>query len=122
MRYHPRRHREHGRQCRRLLRGEIDVVQSLQPYVEELVESGCHVWYAAANRGSYSYTDFYARDRVLEAKRDELIAIIRGLYATTQWVHASDATTLASTISDYFFAILRPRLIAALARYKTLDI
>lgn len=45
-----------------LRRGEADVVQLFQPFVEELAASGeGHIWYAAATRGPTSYTAFYTR-------------------------------------------------------------
>ena len=56
-----------------LRRGAVDVVQLFQPLAEELITSGAgHLWYAAADRGPCSYTTFYARRAILEAKRGEL--------------------------------------------------
>jgi NitT/TauT family transport system substrate-binding protein len=105
-----------------LLAGEVDVVQLFQPYVEELVEQGCHIWYAAADRGLCSYTTFYCRDSVMQAKRDEFAKMVRALYRTLQWVHSVDATALAEAAAPYFPAVPMPRLIAIIARYKALGI
>ena len=56
-----------------LRRGAVDVVQLFQPPAEELIASAIgHLWYAAADRGPCSYTTFYARRAILEAKRGEL--------------------------------------------------
>src|ERR1700731_2037680 len=45
-----------------LSRGEFDVVQIFQPFVEDLIAAGDgHIWYAAATRGPTSYTSFYTR-------------------------------------------------------------
>ncbi len=105
-----------------LLAGEVDVVQVFQPYVEELVEQGCHIWYAAADRGLCSYTTLYARDAVMQAKRPEFVKMVRALWRTQQWVHGVDATALADAAAPYFPALPLPRLVAICARYKALGI
>jgi NitT/TauT family transport system substrate-binding protein len=103
--------------------GTVDVVQLFQPLAEELIEEGSgHLWYAAATRGPCSYTTFYARRGVIAAKRDELLRMVRGLYRTQKWLHAQPAEALADTVQGYFPAVPRPRLVAALARYKALGI
>ena len=103
--------------------GAVDVVQLFQPLAEELIEEGVgHLWYAAANRGPCSYTTFYARRGVIAAKRDEMRRLVRGLYRTQKWLHAQPAEALADVVQSYFAAVPRPRLTAALARYKALGI
>lgn len=103
--------------------GAIDVAQLFQPLAEEMIEEGAgHLWYAAATRGPCSYTTFYARRAVLAAKRDEFRRLVRGLYRTQQWLHASPAEALADAVESYFPGLPRPRLVAALARYKALGI
>src|SRR5438093_8656101 len=55
-------------------RGEVDVVQLFQPLAEELIVAGTgHLWYAAADRGPGSYTSFYARPSLIDAKREEVL-------------------------------------------------
>jgi NitT/TauT family transport system substrate-binding protein len=103
--------------------GTVDVVQLFQPLVEDLLADGSgHLWYAAATRGPCSYTTFYARRRVLAAKRDEFRRLVRGLYRTQKWLHAQPAEALAEVVQAYFPAVPRPHLIAALTRYKALGI
>jgi len=103
--------------------GTVDVIQLFQPLAEELIEKGSgHVWYAAATRGPCSYTTFYARRPVLEAKRDEFRLLVRALYRTQKWLYAQPAEALADVVQSYFPAVPRPRLVAALARYKTLGV
>ena len=66
-----------------LRRGEVDVVQLFQPFVEELIESGTgHIWHAAAERGPTSYTTLYARRALLTERRDECHALVRAIYRT----------------------------------------
>jgi NitT/TauT family transport system substrate-binding protein len=103
--------------------GSLDVVQLFQPLAEELVAEGSgHVWYAAANRGSCSYTTFYARRGVFESKAEELSRLVRGLYRAQKWLHAASPEALAETVQSYFPAVPQPLLRAALARYYALGI
>jgi NitT/TauT family transport system substrate-binding protein len=103
--------------------GEVDVVQLFQPLAEELLEDGSgHLWYAAATRGPCSYTTFYARRSVFEAKREEFRLLVRALYRTQKWLHAQPAEALADVVQSYFPAEPRARLVAALARYRALGI
>ena len=106
-----------------LARGEIDVVQIFQPFVEELLESGAgHLWYAAASRGHTSYTCFYARRGVLERRRDELRRMVRALHRTLKWVDAASGAAIARAVQSYFPGVPATRLAAALARYKALGV
>ncbi len=106
-----------------LRRGEIDVVQLFQPYVEELVASGeGHIWYAAANRGPTSYTAFYTRRAVLVAKRDEFKKLVRALYRTQKWLHANPPEALADAAHPYFPSVSPELMCTAVARYRALGI
>jgi NitT/TauT family transport system substrate-binding protein len=103
--------------------GSIEVVQLFEPLAEELIADGSgHLWYAAAGRGPCSYTSFYARRGVIEAKRDELLLLVRALYRTQKWLHAQPVEALADAVQGYFPAVPLARLVAALARYKALGI
>ena len=106
-----------------LRRGEVDAVQLFQPLAEGLIASGeGHLWYAAAHRGLCSYTSFYTRHSILEAKREELLGLVRGLYRTQKWLHRVSPEALADVIRPYFAAVPEGLLRAAVARYRTLGI
>ena len=105
-----------------LLRGEIDVAQVFQPYVEELLEQGCHIWYAAAERGLCTYTTLYARAAVLAAKQSQMQAMVRGLAATLGWVARAEPAMLADAIEPFFPEIPPARMAAACARYQALGV
>lgn len=105
-----------------LLAGELDVTQCFQPYAETLVEQGCHIWWSAADRGPCSYTTLYASRATLAAKTDELAAMVRALYATQRWLHASNGAAIADTVASYFPGQPRPRLAACFERYLRLGI
>ena len=106
-----------------LRRGEFDVVQLFQPFAEELIAAGGgHLWYAAATRGPTSYTSFYTRRTTLTARREELKKVVRGLYRTQKWLHASAPGAIAEVIQSFFPAVPASLLQAAIARYLELGI
>ncbi len=106
-----------------LRRGDVDVVQLFQPFVEELLEAGAgHIWYAAAERGPTSYTTLYARRALLAERRDECLRMVRTLHRTLKWVHAGTGAQLAAAIAAYFPDVPPPRLAGALDRYKALGL
>jgi NitT/TauT family transport system substrate-binding protein len=106
-----------------LRRGEVDVVQLFQPFVEELLEEGAgYIWCAAAERGPTSYTTLYARRVLLSTRRDECERMVRAIHRTLKWVHASDGAQLATAITAYFPDVPPRRLAKALDRYKALGV
>ena len=106
-----------------LRRGEVDVVQAFQPFVEELIEAGAgHIWYAAAERGPTSYTTLYARRALLAERRDECLRMVRAIHRTLKWVHAGTGAQLAAAIAAYFPDVPPQRLAGALDRYKSLGL
>jgi NitT/TauT family transport system substrate-binding protein len=106
-----------------LRRGEVDVVQLFQPFVEELLESEAgHIWYAAAERGPTSYTTLYARRSTLNERRGECERMVRAIHRTLKWVHASSGAQIAAAIAAYFPDVPQPRLAKALDRYKALGL
>jgi NitT/TauT family transport system substrate-binding protein len=105
-----------------LRRGDLDVVQLFQPFAEELIEDGYHLHYAAADRGPCSYTVFYARQGVIDTKRDELMAMVRAMCRTLQWVAKAGPGDIAAAMESYFPDVPRTRLEAACKRYQALGI
>lgn len=105
-----------------LLRGEVDVVQVFQPYAEMMVEQGCTIWSAAADRGPCSYTTLYARASVLAAKRVEAAALVRALLRTQRWVASVSPEVLAETIASFFPDQPVTRIAAVCRRYQALGI
>jgi NitT/TauT family transport system substrate-binding protein len=106
-----------------LRRGDVDVVQLFQPFAEELMASGDgHLWYAAAARGPTAYTSFYARRRLVGERREEIKQLVRALYRTQKWLHASPPEALAAAVRPFFPDVPTNLLRAAIARYRTLGI
>ena len=100
----------------------MDVIQIFQPYVEELVEQGYPIWYAAADRGLCSYTTLYARASVLAARHDEMTALVRAIHRTQTWVATAEAAELAEAMAPYFPEVPAARRRAICARYQALRI
>lgn len=104
-----------------LRRGEFDVVQLFQPFAEELINAGDgHLWYAAATRGPTSYTSFYTRRTTLSARREELKKVVRGLYRTQKWLHASPPEAISDAVQQFFPSVPALLLQAAITRYLEL--
>lgn len=104
-------------------RGELDAIQTFQPFVEELLDEGVgHIWYEAADRGPTSYTTLYTRRSTLQTRRDELRAMVRAIYRTQKWIHAATISDIAAAIEPYFPDVSHAHLMSALERYKKLGV
>jgi NitT/TauT family transport system substrate-binding protein len=103
--------------------GTLEAVQVFQPYAEDLLASGDgHLWYAAANRGLCAYTTLVTRRSVLTAKREELLGIVRGMYRTLQWLHATPGMEIQRTLANYFPDVPPAIYAGAIDRYKALGL
>jgi NitT/TauT family transport system substrate-binding protein len=96
----------------------LDVAQLFEPFVEQAVGGGGHVWYQASARGRTSYTAFVANRARLESDPEPFVRMVRAIYKTQRWVAAAPLEDLAAAIADYFPALDRGVLTRALARYK----
>ena len=67
------------------------------------------------------YELLYAPE-VLVERRAELRKLVRGLYRTQKWMHASPPEALANVVQSFFPSVPQPLLRASLARYRTLGI
>ncbi len=103
--------------------GTVDAVQVFQPYAEDLLASGDgHVWYAAANRGLTAYTTLVTRRSVIAARRSELLAMVRGMYRTLQWIHATPGVAIQRALAGYFPDVPPAIYARAIDRYKALGL
>lgn len=101
-----------------LAEGSLDVAQLFEPFVEQAVAVGAHVWLPASARGRTSYTVFVTRRERLAAAPEPFRRMVRAMYRTQRWLHRESPATLANTIAEYFPALDRSVLTRALARYK----
>lgn len=103
--------------------GTLDAVQLFQPYVENLVTEGVgHIWHTAATRGLTAYTTLVARRTVLEARRDEFAAMVRGMYRALRWMAATPGKEVAAALAGFFPDVPSPIFAAAIERYRTLGL
>jgi NitT/TauT family transport system substrate-binding protein len=108
--------------ARALQVGDVDVVQLYQPFVEQLLQDGGHVWYAAASRGLTAYTSFYTTRLHFETEPAVMAAMARGLYHALGWLNGAKPMTAAEAITDYFPAVELDLLAACIARYQDLGV
>lgn len=105
-----------------LLGGRLDVAQVFEPFVTQLEDAGCAIWYAAAGRGLTGYTTFTSTVDLLREKRAAFRAMIRGLARTLAWVAESSPEALAACIGGYFPDLPPPLLARCVARYKAVGL
>jgi NitT/TauT family transport system substrate-binding protein len=103
--------------------GTLDVAQLFEPLVSAMEIAGTgHAWYAQASRGPTSYTAFYGRTDVIEAKRAACEAMVRGLAATLTWFAGATAAEILDTIAPFFDALDRAAAARAIDRYRALKV
>jgi len=101
--------------------GSLDVAQVFEPHATRLEDAGdAHVWYAQASRGLTSYTAFYARIDVIEERRPEFEAVIRGLARTLAWFDEAAPGAIAATIAPFFPDLPADLIARCVARYRAL--
>lgn len=103
--------------------GKLDAVQLFQPYAESLVADGAgHIWYVAAKRGLTAYTTLVARRATLAARRDEFIAVVRGMHRALQWMQVTSGEDAARALAGFLPDVPGPILAAAIDRYRALGL
>lgn len=105
-----------------LLAGEVDVIQVFEPFVSQLEAQGCAVWHSAAGRGPTAYTTFMSTTANLGEYAREFGAMLRGLAATQDWLHAAPDEEVARTILPFFPGMEAGPLARCIARYRPLGI
>lgn len=108
--------------CDALRAGKLDAVQCFQPFVEQLVREGAHVWYAQASRGPTAYTCFYALRSTLT--RDPTVAtkLTRALWRVERWIAGNPPEALAEQVASFFPDLSHDLLSAAVGRYMKLGL
>lgn len=103
--------------CAALRAGTLDVVQCFQPFVEQLVRDGAHVWYAAANRGPTTYTCFYALRQTIARDPQTMHKLTRALWRVERWIASHDRAAFAEQVAPFFPDLSHDLLSAAIGRY-----
>jgi len=103
--------------------GTVDAIQVFQPFAERLIASGAgHVWNAAATRGLTAYTTLVARRETLVRRRDDFLAMTRGMNRTLQWFARTPAPEIARLLGDFFPDVETTLFAAAIDRYRALGL
>ncbi len=104
-------------------RGDVDVIQVFEPFVETLLAGGRgHIWHAAAERGATAYTSFYTTRPTLEARREEMSKMTRALYRAEQWLRAAGAVEVCEALAPWFPDVPPEILAGAVGRYQSLGV
>jgi NitT/TauT family transport system substrate-binding protein len=114
--------RSMARNTELLRSGAIDVVQLFQPFVEDLIRTGAHIWYAGAVRGPTAYTSFYTTRARFGSDQEMIAGMTRGLHRALTWLHAADPMDAAAAIAGYFPDLLPDLLAACIERYQSLEV
>jgi len=86
-----------------LARGAVDVIQVFEPYADRAVtEHGAHVWHRFATRGDVGFTSFYTTRQFVERERETCRALVRGIGRSLRYLHAAEASEVATIVAPYF--------------------
>jgi NitT/TauT family transport system substrate-binding protein len=102
-----------------LLAGDLNVVQTFEPFVSmaERDRAG-EVLYAASTRGPTAYTAFISTRAACAIYRDEFAAMTRATSRTLAWLYHNSPEELARVVAP-FFPELPPEVLApSLRRYR----
>ena len=102
-----------------LAAGRLDAAQLLEPFVTDLVRAGAgHVWDAASSRGATAYSTFYAMQTRIDAKRDAIAALLRGMASTLAWVRKAAPGEIAEAVGGFLTNLAPEVLIDVISRYQ----
>ncbi len=112
-----------GENAEALRSGDVDVIQTFQPFVEEMVQEGAgHIWYAAASRGLTTYTAFYATAVFLREHPESALGMTRAMRKTGRWLAECDSEEVARCVKPYFEDVPFRLLSQSIARYQKMGI
>jgi NitT/TauT family transport system substrate-binding protein len=102
-----------------LRKGELDVMQALEPFVSmaEMDHAG-KLLYAGSCRGPTVYTAFIATRVAIARQREVFSAMTRALAKMEQWLYANSAEELGKAIAQFFAHVPNDILVPSLQRYR----
>ena len=99
--------------------GELDVMQTFEPFVSMAEKDGAgEVLYAASTRGPTTYTAFVATRDACAKYRNEFAAMTRATAKMLTWLYANPAEELAKAVAKFFPDVAPDILLRSLRRYK----
>jgi NitT/TauT family transport system substrate-binding protein len=102
-----------------LARGDVDAIQVFQPYVEQALRAGGHLWYQAADRGLTAYTTLITDHQRMAQHRAAFQGMTLALGRTLKWIATSTPADIAVVIAGYFPDLPTELVAASIARCKT---
>lgn len=108
-----------GQSVAALHNGTLPAAQMFEPFVEQAVRGGAHVWQQSSTRGLTSYTVFATHRDRLAKEPEPFRRMARAMYRTQKWVDAQPVSELATAVASYFPTLDRAVLEGSLARYKS---
>lgn len=105
-------------QLQALERGELDVIQVFEPYVQHALDSGVgRIVYTAAARGWTAYTTFMSTQRQINVCREEFISMGNALSECSVWLKQSGVSALVDAVRPFYPGISERELLHGLTRY-----
>ncbi len=102
-----------------LQEGDVDVIQTFEPFVSMAEREGVgEVLYAASTRGPTSYTAFISTRAACATRRDEFAAMTRAMIRTLAWLHDNSPEEVARVVSKFYPELPAEVLVASLRRYR----
>ena len=87
-------------------KGELDIVQVFEPYAQDLLESGGHLWHCFSTRGDIAFTTFYATRSFLDSNRVACRSLITAINKSLTKIHQSSAKEISDAIKPFYFPYL----------------
>lgn len=99
--------------------GEVDVIQTFEPFVSmaERDRAG-EVLYAASTRGPTAYTAFISTRAACANYLNEFVAMTRAIARTLAWLYDNSPEELARVVTRFFPQLPAEILVASLRRYR----
>ncbi len=105
-------------QLQALERGELDVIQVFEPYVQHAIDSGIgKIVYTAAERGWTAYTTFMSTHRQINVRREEFISMGNALSEFSTWLKRFGVLAMVDAVRPFYPEISERELLHGLTRY-----
>jgi NitT/TauT family transport system substrate-binding protein len=101
-----------------LARGDVDVIQVMEPEAELALSQGAHLWHAFTVRGNVGFTTFYTRRDYLENNKDTCRRLSDAVMAAVARLYEAPPDASAALLQPRFPDIELPRLTGAVERYQ----
>jgi NitT/TauT family transport system substrate-binding protein len=99
--------------------GELDVMQTFEPFVSMAEKDGAgEVLYTASTRGPTTYTAFVATRDACTKHRDEFAAMTRATAKMLAWLYSNPPEELANAVMKFFPDVATDILLSSLRRYR----